>query len=101
MLFAISVSNPFLYTFQQLAQILPTEENFLLCFRQFVGSSTEFMAVSDDANFSFDRFLVIWIYIYNTKLLLGRHTNILPTLVHYNLICIAKYNISESLIIRN
>uniref|UniRef100_A0A9J8CQP2 Calbindin 2a n=2 Tax=Cyprinus carpio TaxID=7962 RepID=A0A9J8CQP2_CYPCA len=26
-----------------LAQILPTEENFLLCFRQFVGSSTEFM----------------------------------------------------------
>ncbi|XP_028823830.1 calretinin-like, partial [Denticeps clupeoides] len=27
----------------QLAQILPTEENFLLCFRQFVGSSTEFM----------------------------------------------------------
>ncbi|KTG34493.1 hypothetical protein cypCar_00005186 [Cyprinus carpio] len=30
-------------TFHQLAQILPTEENFLLCFRQFVGSSTEFM----------------------------------------------------------
>lgn len=30
----------------QLAQILPTEENFLLCFREFVGSSTEFMAVS-------------------------------------------------------
>uniref|UniRef100_A0A8C9VDR8 Calbindin 2b n=1 Tax=Scleropages formosus TaxID=113540 RepID=A0A8C9VDR8_SCLFO len=28
----------------QLAQILPTEENFLLCFRQFVGSSAEFMA---------------------------------------------------------
>uniref|UniRef100_A0AAR2JF83 Calbindin 2a n=1 Tax=Pygocentrus nattereri TaxID=42514 RepID=A0AAR2JF83_PYGNA len=28
----------------QLAQILPTEENFLLCFRQFVGSSSEFMA---------------------------------------------------------
>ncbi|ROL43245.1 Calretinin [Anabarilius grahami] len=28
----------------ELAQILPTEENFLLCFRQFVGSSTEFMA---------------------------------------------------------
>uniref|UniRef100_A0A8C2KQU8 Calretinin-like n=1 Tax=Cyprinus carpio TaxID=7962 RepID=A0A8C2KQU8_CYPCA len=27
----------------ELAQILPTEENFLLCFRQFVGSSTEFM----------------------------------------------------------
>ncbi|KPP79583.1 calretinin-like [Scleropages formosus] len=27
-----------------LAQILPTEENFLLCFRQFVGSSSEFMA---------------------------------------------------------
>ncbi|KAM9191685.1 calretinin isoform 3-T3 [Trichechus inunguis] len=26
-----------------LAQILPTEENFLLCFRQHVGSSTEFM----------------------------------------------------------
>uniref|UniRef100_A0A8C1MZB0 Calbindin 2a n=1 Tax=Cyprinus carpio TaxID=7962 RepID=A0A8C1MZB0_CYPCA len=36
----------------ELAQILPTEENFLLCFRQFVGSSTEFMAVSDDATFS-------------------------------------------------
>lgn len=30
----------------QLAQILPTEENFLLCFRQFVSSSAEFMAVS-------------------------------------------------------
>lgn len=29
----------------QLAQILPTEENFLLCFRQFVSSSAEFMAV--------------------------------------------------------
>uniref|UniRef100_A0AAQ4RXL6 EF-hand domain-containing protein n=1 Tax=Gasterosteus aculeatus aculeatus TaxID=481459 RepID=A0AAQ4RXL6_GASAC len=28
----------------ELAQILPTEENFLLCFREFVGSSTEFMA---------------------------------------------------------
>ncbi|KAM4629899.1 calretinin-like isoform 2-T2 [Polymixia lowei] len=28
----------------ELAQILPTEENFLLCFRQFVGSSTEFMS---------------------------------------------------------
>uniref|UniRef100_A0A3B1K093 Calbindin 2b n=1 Tax=Astyanax mexicanus TaxID=7994 RepID=A0A3B1K093_ASTMX len=27
----------------ELAQILPTEENFLLCFRQFVGSSAEFM----------------------------------------------------------
>ncbi|CAJ0940952.1 unnamed protein product, partial [Ranitomeya imitator] len=27
----------------QLAQILPTEENFLLCFRQHAGSSTEFM----------------------------------------------------------
>lgn len=30
----------------QLAQILPTEENFLICFREFVGSSSEFMAVS-------------------------------------------------------
>lgn len=30
----------------QLAQILPTEENFLLCFREFVGSSSQFMAVS-------------------------------------------------------
>ncbi|KAB0384454.1 hypothetical protein FD755_006371 [Muntiacus reevesi] len=29
----------------ELAQILPTEENFLLCFRQHVGSSTEFMEV--------------------------------------------------------
>uniref|UniRef100_A0A4W4HAH2 EF-hand domain-containing protein n=1 Tax=Electrophorus electricus TaxID=8005 RepID=A0A4W4HAH2_ELEEL len=28
----------------ELAQILPTEENFLLCFRQFVSSSSEFMA---------------------------------------------------------
>uniref|UniRef100_A0A671U144 Calbindin 2a n=1 Tax=Sparus aurata TaxID=8175 RepID=A0A671U144_SPAAU len=28
----------------ELAQILPTEENFLLCFRQFVSSSAEFMA---------------------------------------------------------
>ncbi|KAK1798598.1 hypothetical protein P4O66_006894, partial [Electrophorus voltai] len=28
----------------ELAQILPTEENFLLFFRQFVGSSVEFMA---------------------------------------------------------
>ncbi|CAN9499450.1 unnamed protein product [Ophioblennius macclurei] len=27
----------------ELAQILPTEENFLLCFRQFVRSSSEFM----------------------------------------------------------
>ncbi|XP_062380671.1 calretinin-like [Sardina pilchardus] len=27
----------------ELAQILPTEENFLLCFRMFVGSSAEFM----------------------------------------------------------
>uniref|UniRef100_A0A8D0GCA8 Calbindin 2 n=1 Tax=Sphenodon punctatus TaxID=8508 RepID=A0A8D0GCA8_SPHPU len=27
----------------ELAQILPTEENFLLCFRQHVGSRTEFM----------------------------------------------------------
>ncbi|KAF4083572.1 hypothetical protein AMELA_G00143310 [Ameiurus melas] len=27
-----------------LAQVLPTEENFLLCFRQFLGSSVEFMA---------------------------------------------------------
>ncbi|XP_062997031.1 calretinin [Elgaria multicarinata webbii] len=27
----------------ELAQILPTEENFLLCFRQHVGSSVEFM----------------------------------------------------------
>uniref|UniRef100_A0A8C2KS88 Calretinin-like n=1 Tax=Cyprinus carpio TaxID=7962 RepID=A0A8C2KS88_CYPCA len=31
------------FIFIPLAQILPTEENFLLCFRQFVGSSTEFM----------------------------------------------------------
>uniref|UniRef100_A0A8C6HHA4 EF-hand domain-containing protein n=1 Tax=Mus spicilegus TaxID=10103 RepID=A0A8C6HHA4_MUSSI len=30
----------------ELAQILPTEENFLLCFRQHVGSSAEFMEVS-------------------------------------------------------
>uniref|UniRef100_A0A670K5Y4 Calbindin 2 n=1 Tax=Podarcis muralis TaxID=64176 RepID=A0A670K5Y4_PODMU len=29
----------------ELAQILPTEENFLLCFRQHVGSSAEFMEV--------------------------------------------------------
>lgn len=29
----------------QMAQILPTEENFLICFRQFLGSSSEFMAV--------------------------------------------------------
>ncbi|XP_047013873.1 calretinin isoform X2 [Ictalurus punctatus] len=28
----------------ELAQVLPTEENFLLCFRQFLGSSAEFMA---------------------------------------------------------
>uniref|UniRef100_A0A3P8VAE9 Calbindin 2 n=1 Tax=Cynoglossus semilaevis TaxID=244447 RepID=A0A3P8VAE9_CYNSE len=28
----------------ELATILPTEENFLLCFREFVGSSSEFMA---------------------------------------------------------
>uniref|UniRef100_A0A8C5I4N7 EF-hand domain-containing protein n=1 Tax=Gouania willdenowi TaxID=441366 RepID=A0A8C5I4N7_GOUWI len=28
----------------ELAQILPTEENFLLCFRDFVGSSAQFMA---------------------------------------------------------
>ncbi|CAN9507032.1 unnamed protein product [Ophioblennius macclurei] len=28
----------------ELAQILPTEENFLLCFREFVGSSVQFMA---------------------------------------------------------
>uniref|UniRef100_A0A8D0AXF5 Calbindin 2a n=1 Tax=Sander lucioperca TaxID=283035 RepID=A0A8D0AXF5_SANLU len=28
----------------ELAQILPTEENFLLCFREFVSSSAEFMA---------------------------------------------------------
>ncbi|KAI3371649.1 hypothetical protein L3Q82_024212, partial [Scortum barcoo] len=28
----------------ELAQILPTEENFLLCFRQFLSSSAEFMA---------------------------------------------------------
>ncbi|XP_029954528.1 calretinin-like [Salarias fasciatus] len=28
----------------ELAQILPTEENFLLCFREFVGSSSQFMA---------------------------------------------------------
>uniref|UniRef100_A0A3Q3NCB3 Calbindin 2b n=1 Tax=Labrus bergylta TaxID=56723 RepID=A0A3Q3NCB3_9LABR len=28
----------------ELAQLLPTEENFLLCFREFVGSSAEFMA---------------------------------------------------------
>jgi len=28
----------------ELAQFLPTEENFLLCFRQYVGSSSEFMA---------------------------------------------------------
>ncbi|XP_046712677.1 calretinin-like isoform X1 [Silurus meridionalis] len=27
----------------ELAQVLPTEENFLLCFRQFLGSSIEFM----------------------------------------------------------
>ncbi|NXE55533.1 CALB2 protein, partial [Casuarius casuarius] len=30
----------------ELAQILPTEENFLLCFRQHVGSSSEFMEVA-------------------------------------------------------
>lgn len=35
----LSLSDP------QLAQILPTEENFLLCFRQHVGSSAEFMEV--------------------------------------------------------
>ncbi|XP_077450956.1 calretinin-like [Stigmatopora argus] len=28
----------------ELAQLLPTEENFLLCFREFVGSSSQFMA---------------------------------------------------------
>ncbi|KAM8877792.1 calretinin-like [Neosynchiropus ocellatus] len=28
----------------ELAQLLPAEENFLLCFREFVGSSSEFMA---------------------------------------------------------
>ncbi|NXA41613.1 CALB2 protein, partial [Eudromia elegans] len=33
----------------ELAQILPTEENFLLCFRQHVGSSSEFMEVSAGA----------------------------------------------------
>ncbi|XP_030894074.1 calretinin [Leptonychotes weddellii] len=32
----------------ELAQILPTEENFLLCFRQHVGSSTEFMEAFQD-----------------------------------------------------
>lgn len=36
----------FLFSALQLAQILPTEENFLLCFREFVGSSSEFMTVS-------------------------------------------------------
>lgn len=35
-----------LFSGLQLAQILPTEENFLLCFREFVGSSSEFMTVS-------------------------------------------------------
>lgn len=35
-----------LFSTLQLAQILPTEENFLLCFREFVGSSSEFMTVS-------------------------------------------------------
>ncbi|TWW76141.1 Calretinin [Takifugu flavidus] len=30
----------------ELAEILPNEENFLLCFRQFVKSGTEFMKVS-------------------------------------------------------
>lgn len=44
-----SCSHPvhFLVVCLQLAQILPTEENFLLCFRQFVSSSAEFMAVSE------------------------------------------------------
>uniref|UniRef100_A0A8C2EQB2 Calretinin-like n=2 Tax=Cyprinus carpio TaxID=7962 RepID=A0A8C2EQB2_CYPCA len=37
-------NNSFCLYLFQLAQILPTEENFLLCFRQFVGSSAEFMA---------------------------------------------------------
>lgn len=37
----------------QLAQLLPTEENFLLCFREFVGSSSEFMAVSLSLHWGF------------------------------------------------
>lgn len=41
----LSLSHP------QLAQILPTEENFLLCFRQHVGSSSEFMEVSREQIF--------------------------------------------------
>lgn len=54
-LFSLGTSTPpscshpvhFLVVCLQLAQILPTEENFLLCFRQFVSSSAEFMAVSE------------------------------------------------------
>lgn len=91
------VSNPIIYTFHQLAQILPTEENFLLCFRQFVGSSTEFMAVSDDATFSFYRSTVIYdiyIYLYN----IWAPYKYFP--YTHSLQCIAKYFISDGLIIR-
>ncbi|KFV97076.1 Calretinin, partial [Eurypyga helias] len=35
----------------ELAQILPTEENFLLCFRQHVGSSSEFMEPAKPLSF--------------------------------------------------
>lgn len=42
----------------QMAQILPTEENFLLCFRQFLGSSSEFMAVRDHTDHDFIFFCI-------------------------------------------
>lgn len=46
-LFPEAPSHPdVVFCVSQLAQILPTEENFLLCFRQHVGSSAEFMEVS-------------------------------------------------------
>lgn len=47
----------------KLAQILSTEENFLLCFRQFVSSSAEFMAVR--VCFCVDG----QVYFFNAKLL--------------------------------
>lgn len=67
--------NPLLSDLQ-LAQILPTEENFLLCFREFVGSSAEFMAVSLYIHVFFDLIYALWhavhyITLYITSALSG------------------------------
>nr|XP_013804024.1 PREDICTED: calretinin [Apteryx mantelli mantelli] len=64
----------------ELAQILPTEENFLLCFRQHVGSSSEFMEPYDEPKLQEYTQTILRIFDMNGdgKLCLSEMSRLLP-----------------------